>query len=235
MGRDSTSGHDFAVRGHRGIERARGGPYGMTKLELIDAYAAGRVDRRDFVARLTGFGISAAAALAYAQSFAPSASAASSRGRNGYVVRMQDSSSDNEYGAPIGICPALDVLIDVTQRMIDRLASMTSLNNGLRNVMNRMQQRLELLQELETTFCESASTGSLARGVVTRLAQNSNSEKQAREDLITYAATVVCMYTSIVPTVDDIEHRTSLTSIAMAISHEVANIRRIVGEDMSEE
>ena len=63
----------------------------MTKLELIDAYAAGRIDRRDFVARLTGLGISAAAALAYAQSFAPSASAASSRGHNGYVVRMQDS------------------------------------------------------------------------------------------------------------------------------------------------
>lgn len=206
----------------------------MTKLELIDAYAAGRLDRRDFVARLTGLGISAAAALAYAQSFAPSASAATSRGSNGYVVRMQDA-SDNEYGTPVGICQALDVLIDVTQRMIDRLASMTSLNNGLRNVMNRMQQRLELLQELETTFCESASTGSLARGVVTRLAQNSNSEKQAREDLITYAETVVCMYTYIVPTVDDIEHRTSLTSIAMAISHEVANIRRIVGEDMSEE
>jgi len=205
----------------------------MTKLELIDAYAAGRIDRRDFVARLTGLGISAAAALAYAQSFAPSASAATSRGRSGYVVRTQD--SDSEYGTPIGICEALDVVIDVSQRMIDRLASMTSLNNGLRNVMNRMQQRLELLQEMETTNCESASTGSLARGVVTRLAQNSNSEKQQREDLVTYAETVACMYTYVVPTVDDIEQRTSLTSIAMAISHEVANIRRIVGEDMSEE
>lgn len=207
----------------------------MTKLELIDAYAAGRLDRRDFVARLTGLGISAAAALAYAQSFAPSASAASSRGRNGYVVRMQDSASDNEYGTPVGICQALDVLIDVTQRMIDRLAAMTSLNKGLRNVMNRMQQRLELLQELETTFCESARTGSMAAGVVTRLAQNSNSEKQAREDLVTYSETVASIYTYVVPTVDEIEHRTTLTSIAMAISHEVANIRRIIGEDMSEE
>src|SRR4029079_18938839 len=114
-------------------------------------------------------------------------------------------------------------------------AAMTSLNNGLRNVMNRMQQGLELLQELETTNCESARTGSMAAGVITRLAQNSNSEKQAREDLVTYAETIASIYTYVVPTVDKIEHRTTLNSIGMAISHEEPTIRRIIGEDMSEE
>src|SRR5690348_8093370 len=99
----------------------------MTKHELIDAYIRGRVDRRDFINRLTGMGISAAAAVAYATSFAPAAGAAGGQTRNGYKVRFQDATND-EYGTPIGVCQALDVLIAVTQRLIDRLNSLTSLN-----------------------------------------------------------------------------------------------------------
>jgi hypothetical protein len=206
----------------------------MTKHELIDAYIQGRVGRRDFINRLTGMGISAAAAVAYAASFAPAAGASGGQTRNGYKVRFQDATND-EYGTPIGICQALDVLVGVSQRLIDRLSALTSLNRGLRNVLRRLQQRLELLQELQQTYCGTAYRSPAAVGA-TLLAQGTSSgEKQQRLDLIKYFDTVLGVYTYVVPTVDDAEHRTSLMSLAMALAREAENVRRILGEDASED
>lgn len=48
----------------------------MSKRELVQLFTAGDIDRRDFIRRLTLTGVSAGAAIAYAQSLAPSASAA---------------------------------------------------------------------------------------------------------------------------------------------------------------
>ncbi len=66
----------------------------MTKRELLQDYVSGRLDRRDFIARLTGFGVSGAAALIYAQSLtSPAAAAGLHRDSNGYLR-----SAASEYG-----------------------------------------------------------------------------------------------------------------------------------------
>ena len=63
----------------------------MSKHEVVEAYLHGRIDRREFVRRLSLAGVSTAAALAYAQSLASPASAAPTvRGKHGLMVSFQD-------------------------------------------------------------------------------------------------------------------------------------------------
>ncbi|MGH2534239.1 MAG: hypothetical protein ACRDJW_18375 [Thermomicrobiales bacterium] len=68
----------------------------MSKRDLIDAYVGGRLGRREFVRGLTALGVSAGAALAYAQHLGPTgAAAAPGRSAAGFVVRAQV--DDGEY------------------------------------------------------------------------------------------------------------------------------------------
>jgi hypothetical protein len=60
----------------------------MSKHEVVEAYLQGRIDRREFVRRLTLTGVSAAAAVAYAHSLGGTAAAAP-RGRAGAAGRFQ--------------------------------------------------------------------------------------------------------------------------------------------------
>jgi acetyl esterase/lipase len=63
----------------------------MSRNEIVDAFLHGRIDRREFVRRLTVAGVSAGAAVAYAQALSSPASAAPmSRGRHGLVASFQD-------------------------------------------------------------------------------------------------------------------------------------------------
>lgn len=69
----------------------------MSKHEVIDAYLRGKIDRREFVGRLTAVGVSAAAAVAYAQSLgSPTAAAPLSggRGRVGVFQYVEDADGD---------------------------------------------------------------------------------------------------------------------------------------------
>lgn len=64
----------------------------MSKIELIDAYVRGDIDRRSFMRKLGAFGVSATAAAAYAGSLASGASASTG---SGFVARAQP---DDDYG-----------------------------------------------------------------------------------------------------------------------------------------
>lgn len=63
----------------------------MSKNAIVDAFLHGRIDRREFVHRLTLAGVSAGAAVAYAQALSSPASAAPmARGAHGFVSSHQD-------------------------------------------------------------------------------------------------------------------------------------------------
>lgn len=63
----------------------------MSRHEVVDAYLHGRIDRREFVRRLTLAGVSTAAAVAYAQTLtAPASAATASRNGRGLIVAHQD-------------------------------------------------------------------------------------------------------------------------------------------------
>jgi hypothetical protein len=53
----------------------------MSRQEIVDAYVGGSLNRRAFVRRLIGTGVSAGAAVGYAQVLAPAAEAATHSGR----------------------------------------------------------------------------------------------------------------------------------------------------------
>jgi len=63
----------------------------MSKHEVVEAYLHGRIDRREFIRRLTVAGVSTAAAMAYAHSLSsPVAAAPAGRGTHGLVASFQD-------------------------------------------------------------------------------------------------------------------------------------------------
>lgn len=92
----------------------------MTTQELIRLYTEGQLPRRDFVRRLSVAGVSAGAAIAYAQTLAPSASAA---------VGRLDLQQQGEYGGAIGeaIQALLAALAGIFQAIIDFLDAILAL------------------------------------------------------------------------------------------------------------
>ncbi len=52
----------------------------MSKRELLDAYMAGKIDRRAFIRGLVGLGVSATIAASYATTLTPAAAASQSSG-----------------------------------------------------------------------------------------------------------------------------------------------------------
>jgi hypothetical protein len=72
----------------------------MSKQQVVEAYLHGRIDRREFVRRLTLAGVSTAAAVAYAQTLSSPASAApAARGQHGLIGSWQSypvADSDND-------------------------------------------------------------------------------------------------------------------------------------------
>lgn len=67
----------------------------MSENEVVNAYLSGRIDRREFVRRVTMAGVSTAAALAYAQMLASPASAATAvKGAHGFEARFQSYTKD---------------------------------------------------------------------------------------------------------------------------------------------
>jgi hypothetical protein len=90
----------------------------VTKRELIQEYVAGRIDRRDFMVRLTGLGVSSAAALAYMQSLTPSVAAAP-RDANGYLLQAVNA----EYG-PGGIFQAILELLKFLSKFFQSIINL---------------------------------------------------------------------------------------------------------------
>lgn len=71
----------------------------MSKHEVVEAYLHGRIDRREFVRRLTMAGVSTAAAVAYAQKLAtPAAAAPAARSAHGLTTSFQDYPVDDSDG-----------------------------------------------------------------------------------------------------------------------------------------
>lgn len=63
----------------------------MTRHEVVSEYIAGRIDRREFIRKLTLVGVSAGAAAVYADTLTQSVAAkGAARGARGYVTAFQD-------------------------------------------------------------------------------------------------------------------------------------------------
>jgi len=69
----------------------------MSKQEIVNAYLNGRISRREFIARLTGAGVSVAAASAYAISLSsPAAARGIGHSPGGYLQLNQEDNYDSD-------------------------------------------------------------------------------------------------------------------------------------------
>lgn len=90
----------------------------MSKIELIDAYVRGDIDRRSFMRKLAALGVSATAAAAYAGSLAQGASAAPS---TSFAARAQDDDGDDDYGVGDVIAGIIASIISLIRSILESI------------------------------------------------------------------------------------------------------------------
>lgn len=207
----------------------------MTKHELIDAYVGGELDRRDFVRRLTALGVSAGAALAYAQTLAPRAAAASGGpSHGGFIVRAQ---ADGDYGSPISadeIADALQLLFDLANYILalvqaglaafstdDLEAAFAGLPDALNTIVEQIQLQIAALQGTSQTFGKRAIALQADPGDTIDLFLG---KLQDAFD------TATAVYAGTAPVITDGESRVTVTSISLVVARTAAYIRTVNGE-----
>jgi hypothetical protein len=217
----------------------------MTKHELIDAYASGRIGRRDFMTRLTALGVSAGAATAYAFALNPSSALASGGDRRGFVVaRAQD---DGDYGGPILGFPetvgeAIEAAIAFTSLLSAALQAILDAFNAedfgfaavdgatiLANLQDFSNQLDQQLSVLETTGTAPSSAAKAAPAV----AQTTATAEEALTQLAQRYAILDGYYAGAVPSLDDEEVRLTLMGIALINAAQGAFVRTALGQDPS--
>lgn len=204
----------------------------MTKRELIEAYIQGSVDRRDFVRRLTALGISAGAAVAYAQTLAPAASAAPGRNAAGFVVRAQ--TTDAEYGTACVLAndgTGVTALLAAVQGVQATLAALDNFSAGdfdegvfdaLSTIRNQQQEHADALSSIlgdlgeSTPATPSAGTFSSAGAFLTALATALNN--------------LVSLYAGVAPAlIDSGEVRQTVTTLALSAAQQAAYVSDAAG------
>lgn len=209
----------------------------MTRQELIRLYTDGQLPRRDFVRRLTLAGVSAGAAVAYAQTLAPSAGAAAvgTAGHElifGYGGDIPPGEIDDIIAALVDL---LDAIIDFFSAALDNFdgSDFADFLGGVRDVLADLQTLGDQLQaERDTLGAASASVAGLApvkrRLVASRLAQS-----QTPDDFIADLGDVLdiqCrLYAGLIADADDSELRGQLASLAIVKGEQAAYVRTLRG------
>ena len=200
----------------------------MSKQELIRLYSKGLLPRRDFVRRLTLTGVSAGAAIGYAQSLAPSASAA---------VRPLDLRRQADYGGPINsgdldeaiqtLNAILDTLIDYFSGAFDQFNSgdFADFLGGDVDVFGQLQTLLDQLQtERDTLGAETGSGTSLD----VQPAQ-SGSVDDFLADLGDVLDVMVQLYAGLIGAAEDVELRQTLASLGLVKGEQASFVRTLRG------
>jgi hypothetical protein len=215
----------------------------MTKHELIDAYVRGRIDRRDFVRRLTALGVSASAAGAYALSLSPSASAAGSRTAAGFRVRNQD-----EYGGFGDLLAALLnllKLLGLLKAFEDALAKLLggARSSGAANL-KAFPLRLQIsdsdTDELTTLLSQSSAHADAIKSLLSELGGSApppaiptlsyDSVDSLVADLQPVLDVEAGYYAWIIPTTTNKKALSTLTSIGLVASRHSAFVNHLVGQ-----
>ena len=211
----------------------------MSRQELIRLYSEGQLARRDFIRRLTLAGVSAGAAVGYAASLAPSASAA---------IRPLAVQQD-EYGGPIdpdNLDEAIDAAIELLDAFVDFLQTALDLfdpedfadflDGGLLDVFAQLVTLLAQLESERTTLAdlsESAGMGAVAKStrrlaVTARLAQN-QSPDEFIADLGDVLDTQCQLYAGLIAAAEDAALRGELASQAIVKGEQAAFVRILRG------
>lgn len=212
----------------------------MSRQELIRLYSEGLLARRDFVRRLTLAGVSAGAAAAYAQSLAPSASAAAVR-----PLAIQQA----EYGGPINpddLQEAVEALIELLDAIIDFLRTSLDLlgPDAFLDFLVRLGESVDVFGLLQTLLSQlgaeqdtlrSATAAVLSPDVAkrrllvsTRLLQDADVDTFI-SDLGDVLDIQCQLYAGLIPAAKDAELRGELASLAIVKGEQAAFVRILRG------
>ncbi|MEA2523224.1 MAG: hypothetical protein QOF73_451 [Thermomicrobiales bacterium] len=217
----------------------------MTKHELIRAYVAGRIGRRDFVRNLTALGVSGAAATAYAQSLAPAASAAGvRRDAQGLIVRAQqadDSYGGIDLGELIELIRRLLRLIQLLLALLDELLAGLNVKVALQTADDLEQNDLDELATLRTQLAQHRDAlRTLLRDLGGDLPADPSvtggaDATQTLGDLALLLNGLVAVFAAVIPGIAGSDEkavalRRTLTSIALVEARQAAFVNRLLGE-----
>jgi hypothetical protein len=216
----------------------------MTKHEVINDYISGRIGRRDFMTRLTALGVSAGAALAYAQTFITDTSAAGSRPAGHFVDMAQ-------YGGPILGFPetvgeAIEAAIAFTTSLSTALQSILDAFGAedfdfaaivgatiIANLQRFSSQLDEQLGVLESTGSASSGAAKSARPQAVAALAQTDSAEEALSKLAQRYAILDGYYAGAVPSLDDADARLTLMGIALVNAAQGAFVRTALGQEPS--
>ena len=213
----------------------------MSRQELIRLYSEGLLARRDFVRRLTLAGVSAGAAVGYATSLAPSASAA---------IRPLAVQQD-EYGGPVDpedLDEAIDATLTLLTGLVDFLQSAIDffspedfvefLNGGTLDTIAQLTNLLAQLREEQAALAAATGSATLVSAVSTkrRLAmtarlQAGQTPDQFLADLGDVLDTQCRLYAGIGPIVEDPTLRQWTASVGVNKGAQAAYVRMLRGLD----
>jgi len=192
----------------------------MSKHEVIQEYIRGDIDRRGFITKLAGLGVSAGAAAAYATQFAPGVAAAAKPG--GFVIRAAQT-TDADYGTSVDFDSDDEAVALVSAALNAISALFASLSNfdaadfpeGLYDQLNdfaaEIQQHVDALASLATIPGSRSATLGLRQTSVSDPGEFLSQLEDEYSD-------AVKNFVAAVPAVDDDEIRQTLANISHVVA-----------------
>jgi hypothetical protein len=216
----------------------------MTKHEVIEAYITGRIDRRDFVRRLTALGVSGGAALAYAESLTPAAAAGTTRDANGFIVRAQAAGTygpGGDFGDIIEFLRSLIGFLENILSFLDNLFAKLNIKARLQtgDLSTSDLDQLATLRTQLTQHRDALRTAIGDFGGTPPSPPSTVTTPDVTEDALSQLADLlnglVGVYSAVIPTITGSGPKTSalhqtLTQIALVEARQAAFVNRLLGE-----
>ena len=215
----------------------------MTRMELVDAFVRGDLDRRQFVGKLTAMGVSAGAAMAYAGSLVQDAAAAPGRNGAGFVARAAQ--VDDEYGAAFvleSVAAAVEAITEVGEDVLTSLtalvdtftledflaAGLTEEDYELLLTMNsQLEEQLEAINALPGT----ASTTVTRRGFQGASTQNFSSVQEALTAAASGYSTFVGLLAGVIPALESGEDRQITANVGLVSARHAGLVNYLAGSN----
>lgn len=228
---------------------SHGGGAIMTKIELVDAYVRGDLDRRRFISKLTAMGVSGGAAIAYAGSLAQNAAASPSRNGAGFIARAQD--ADDEYGTAIIIENIIAILEELLADINDIFDSFDDFLNQfdvgdfvdggldesdfdvIEDARAQIAEQIDaLIATLEAIFGTTRSSSTIKAFRSSRVSSLGQTSGTVLEQLTVLAEKLnrqVGVYAAVIPAVEDGEQRQLMTNIGLVTARHAALVSHMAG------
>jgi hypothetical protein len=202
----------------------------MTRHELIDAFVSGKIGRRDFVRRMTALGVSAGAALAYANTLVPGAAAAGPASAP-YVMRFQ--AQETVYGTACTLTSDADGATAVDAA----LQQVAAILNGMLDAFDDTDiPELDALEQMSSDLTDELDA---VGTVVTDLGgtvptpppdETFTDPDEALSALFDALSAAVALFAGVVPAISDGEARQTLMNVALAVAANKGFAAGLAGE-----